>query len=981
MNSISGQGKSLQQILEERRGSGFVGRTTETLDFETNLKLSPEDPRRRFVFAIAGQGGMGKSALMSRCRSVASTHGCATAWSNEDDGDLVRVIERLAEDLASPHFEDLTKRIDEYRQVRHQLEADPEASESLARVMAGCAGRVATRLARHVPGAGIPLEFVDETAVGDALGDVAVFVLRHAKSRSDAELVLDPVERLTPMFVNALGLLTRERPVALFFDTYEETSHFLEPWLRRLLNAEYGALPSNFLCTIAGRFPLASEIWAPYESLIRQVELGPLSNDEAEEFLHQKGVVDPEMIARMIRLSHGLPILLVSMTIGVPKAVKSDTAVELVLRSVPDEYRSVALHGAVARTFDRDVAKQAIDHQDADQAFEWLLSMPFVQTASDGWRYHPVIREEFLEFAARESAADLISRHKKLAAFHKTEREKVGQENFGQFVVHAVEEAYHLIAAGVPDQVDRSNRLCLAMWEEAPGVTRYCAQAIRDGERDSIGVKGRGWGSSWIEAVDEYAKGHEQPSIEMLASLVQEGELSRDERVLALTIRSDLYFEQDRLDLALADIGSAIEIDESDARLHYERAWINLRYERLESAFMDAEQALMKVSKGDPIPLKFWETYVIAAAILFPPRDLLELLRSLDPGQREAWALRARGRALRELKDYRGAVSAFEQLAVVADGRVHMANEEIGETYREAEESSKAALHFERALKLDTECSKCWRGLQGAYAATMDKHEVEEALLSTCQDTDTPGTRAGRSVALFANDSGQLGFGEIEKAIEANPNQPDYRLWLARAHFATGETREALDSLEEALRLRPGWPKAVVLRGLCRYEFEDYEEAIEDWEYVTTSAPQEAEVVSPCDWGLCYSIVGRYELAVEQFDRDRSWNAIPELAYNRAVARSQLLGVMAVIDELRDADRVVQDAESQVVRHYGHGGIAALQGDVTLACSELELACDENAGSVLRWVANDPAWDDVRESSQFQRTIRQAAEKNRSAES
>jgi hypothetical protein len=341
------QETSLQEILEARRQSSFVGRISETVDFEANAKLAPEDEQRRFIFAVCGQGGMGKSTLMTKYRSMAGTAGYLTAWSDEGDEDLVEVMSRLARDLSQGgEFDELQEKIDEYHQMRHSMEADPEAPEHLAQIVAGAAGRGGTKLARRIPIAGVAFDFVDEDKVGEALGDVATFVLQRTKHRKEAELVLEPREMLTPLFVAGLVRLGERMPVALFFDTFEETAHVIEPWLQRLIRGQYGLLPAQFLCSIAGRYPLSSEAWGQYESVIRQVELGPLSEEESLEFLRRKDVTDEETAKAIIRLSRGLPVLLVAMTIGSPEAVPSDTAVDLVLRSVPDGFREVALAAA-----------------------------------------------------------------------------------------------------------------------------------------------------------------------------------------------------------------------------------------------------------------------------------------------------------------------------------------------------------------------------------------------------------------------------------------------------------------------------------------------------------------------------------------------------------------------------------------------------------------------------------------------------------
>jgi tetratricopeptide (TPR) repeat protein len=964
--------KSLQEILEARQQSSFVGRRSERLDFEANLKLSPEDPQRRFIFAISGQGGMGKTTLISQYRALVSSAGYVSGWSDEDDGDLVEVMSRLSEEMnESGAFDGLRERIDEYRQARHKMESDPDAPEHLARIVAGAAGRGGTKLARRLPVAGVAFDFIDEEAAGETLGDVAAFVVQRAKHRKEAELLLEPVEMLTPQFVAGLRRVAETQPVALFFDTFEETAHVVEPWLQRLLRGQYGSLPSEFLCSIAGRYALGSDVWGPYESLIRQIELEPLSAEETEEFLRKKGVTDEETVAEIIRLSHCLPILLVSMTIGPAEAIRSDTAVDLVLRSVPDELRSVALDAAVPRTLDRDAAGAAFGGEAADGAFEWLIEMPFVLNASEGWKYHAVIREEFLGHSARESATELAALHERMAEFHKEHGEAAfSNEKIEDGLRHGLERSYHRVAAGAKNAVKGLNQVCIAMWQLSPEVARSWAVALRDGERDHVGGAATGWGEAWIEATDEFQRGHEQPTIELFDRLLTIGDLAEKARVKALAIRSDLYFDQDRYDVALTDIDAAIELDDADPRLHHERAWIHYRCGREEEAFEDAEEALILAGEEERRAPRHCDMYLSSASDLFDAADVLDLAEAMQDTGEETWALVARGRMLRELTSYEEAIEAFERIGKAAERMPHIANEELGKTYAQMGAHVKAAKEFREALESNPECVTCWRGLEEAIGETLEEGDVEAELLAACRESEGPGVGGCRAVALLGAGFSDSGLEELERAIEENPLRADFRLWLARALCNQQQADRAIEPIEEALKLRPEWPQALALRGICRYNQDDFAGADEDWSRTERMSPSETSVVNDCDWGLSLSIIGRYEDAIDHFDREMATDPTPELAYNRAVARAGLVGPDTAAAEIADAREAVENAERDLVKHYGLGGLMALVGEAEAACTELERACECKGGDTARsWAKNDPAWNSVRTSARFKEIV------------
>lgn len=62
---------SLQEINRRRQSDAFVGREEQLQLFRANLAYSVDNEQRRFIFAISGQGGVGKTTLLQRMRRTA----------------------------------------------------------------------------------------------------------------------------------------------------------------------------------------------------------------------------------------------------------------------------------------------------------------------------------------------------------------------------------------------------------------------------------------------------------------------------------------------------------------------------------------------------------------------------------------------------------------------------------------------------------------------------------------------------------------------------------------------------------------------------------------------------------------------------------------------------------------------------------------------------------------------------------------------
>jgi hypothetical protein len=66
--------------MRDRQQSGFVGRRGEVVQYQENLLLPIDDERRRFLFNIHGNAGVGKTFLTKQLQRVAAEAGALTVY-------------------------------------------------------------------------------------------------------------------------------------------------------------------------------------------------------------------------------------------------------------------------------------------------------------------------------------------------------------------------------------------------------------------------------------------------------------------------------------------------------------------------------------------------------------------------------------------------------------------------------------------------------------------------------------------------------------------------------------------------------------------------------------------------------------------------------------------------------------------------------------------------------------------------------------
>jgi len=295
---------SLQAILKRRQQEEFVGREEQVALFQENLALPYDNSRRRFIFSVWGQGGVGKTSLLQQFSQIAREKGSLTALTNEDESDMPQVLGRIAEQFKEQgfHLETFSKRYKDYREKKSEIEGDLQAPHGLA----GMIGRTLTHtlffVGDAVPGVRKGLEYLPQEKIAEHVGGYADYLSKKLKNKDEVRLMLNPVEELTPLFLQDLRKVAEAKDLALFFDTFERTSDFVDSWLIAVLEGQHGDMPGNIVLIIAGRNELAKSKWTPFEGLIARLSLEPFTDEEALDYLNRRGITDEQVVETILKL-------------------------------------------------------------------------------------------------------------------------------------------------------------------------------------------------------------------------------------------------------------------------------------------------------------------------------------------------------------------------------------------------------------------------------------------------------------------------------------------------------------------------------------------------------------------------------------------------------------------------------------------------------------------------------------------------------
>ena len=697
-----------QNISRARQEQEFVGRKAELTFFQEFLASTPGDAHFRRIISLFGVGGVGKTWLMHQMQQAADNAGALTAYSDEVQKDVLDVMDHIAIRLerSGREMKNFRPRYNTYLQNINRIKADPQVPQGLTDLLGRLAVRATFVAGDLVPGLRKGLEFLPQDQLEIQGGEWLSFLVKKLSNKDEVSLVLEPVQILSPLFLEDIQKLAADHPQVIFFlDTYEKTGEYLDSWLRDLLAGRYGDWPQNVRLVIAGQERLQRGHWADFLDLIDDRNLSPFSEEEARAYLNKKRVNDERVIAVILNLSKRLPLLMATLAAQRPEdpdqvGEPSGDAIERFLEWVEyPQKRELALSAAFPRRINRDLLAVLVGAEQSRSMFEWLSHMPFVEMGREGWVYHDVVRSLMLRYKRLVQPQGWLELHRKLAEYFEGTLTNLGVEPGREFESsdsqsNALEAGYHRLCLAYSLHKDRLLNDFVRAIQTQPAFARSWADMIAQAERDLEIETKESWGVYLAQGLQAFEEKHYPEAAQMFTRVSNHAGLQTPNRAVVLAQRGLTNRLQGSYDAAIADLNEAVGLNPEDVWTLIQRGETFRQQKKYESALSDYEQAIQKE------PGNTWAIVLKAETHRkFGDFDqaLTEFQKAIEKDPENAWAVVLQSEAYLEKGEYEQALIGFDKAVKLAPD-YPFAFVRRGEAYRKKGKFKRALADFNRAI-------------------------------------------------------------------------------------------------------------------------------------------------------------------------------------------------------------------------------------------------------------------------------------------
>jgi len=886
----------------------FVGRDKQLEQFKNNIELGPDSPEFYNIFNVFGQGGVGKTTLLTRYHLIAKNAGYLTSFIDTEDQrlyDVLATMNAIAEnfDKQDAPFKQFTKRYKNYLQEKGKLETDPERPKgTLGKMVKGGIKMSAKIGIDSIPGTSLISDYVPIDTIADAAEDWTNFVSKKLSNKDEIELVLTPLKVLTPLWIEDLYNYADKQPSALFFDTYEIANPELDNWLFDLLNENYGEIPDNILLCIGGRDILNPNKWNIFKEDIIKISLKEFEKQEARQYLEKRGMTSQTDINAIMSISGCLPIylsLLTESSLESPNNISdpSEKIVERFLKHIKEPInRQLALQAALPRKLNKDIIATLIpSKKDAEGLFNWLKNRPFVQKRGGHWAYHPIVRTTMLRYQKEISETDWEKIHLELANWYQERATRIEiSENSDKWFedelwrLLQVEKLFHLLCANYKKHISQ--------------VIQFFATIVRLGdykhaiplittliEVEKFHITPI-WGSILKKGISAMMANKSDGFLELFEKINRADYLIQKNNKSYFHLKQGSYEEDP--DKAIIQIKEAIKIEPEYAEAY--NKWGLVVHKQHEF-----EKAIEKYKKAIELKSDYGEAYNNQGAALISlnmfDKALLQFQKAIELGydsysnlglllsyqgkfnEAEAQYKRAMeqtpvvigvyynyGNLLYENRNLREAKIYYEkaiELNYIAAGLYT----NYGNLLQEEGNIEKAFTYHKKAIELNPNMPEVYHN----YGNTLYRQrKLEVALIqySNAIKLNPKFAASYNSYGVILQEQGKLEEARKyhEKSIKLNPHDAGVHNNLGNVLASQGKYNMALNSYQKAVELVSGFALAYSNYGVVLQKQKKYEESLSYLQKAIELEPKLA--VAYTHLGNLLLELGKNEEAKEQYD-------------------------------------------------------------------------------------------------------------------
>ena len=840
--------KTFQDKLKANQTAKFIGRSEHLTLFKNNL----EAYNPCSIINIYGQGGVGKTYLSRQYKTFAENNNCLCVYSDEG---IKSVLEWM--ELASKQFNKQDADLSEfdkfyktYQQETKKLEADPEKPKGTFGNIVRAVVKGTIKEAAKVPGAELLIGFIDQDGLANSLGDWADFVRKKIGNKDEVELVLEPLNVLTPLFWKGVMKYTEHKKMICFFiDTFEETDTILETWLLECLNGNHGDIPANILLIIAGRDSLNPNLWSAFTDFTETIPLEPFSEVETEDFSHSHGITDTSTKADIVRLSNRLPVLMAWLATSAKENKghienACETAVERFLKWVVDEkQRGIALAAALPRKLNQDIIESFLpDKTQAEAYFKWLTDQPFVLRKDDAWAYHNVVREQMLRYERTRSPKEWTTKHEALSDYYHNLQEELSiaeteQYNHTRWFDYEQERLYHALCAK-PDK-----HIALA-------INGLVKKWLLDGHK-SVTL----FGETLYEA-----------------GSVIEHEITIGWGLRIIKSKEALNTEDESLFYALVEdiLTKEFVIEGHPLAYLYNTGGINYAILKNFKKAIEYFQKAISIKSAHLSPLNNIGICYENLRNYEKAIDYYEKAISIKPDYH--FAINNMGVSYRKLENYEKAIECFEKVISMKPDYYSALNN-MGISYKNLGNYEKSIEYFEEAISINPIYYGAFVNMGISYQDLKNYEKAIECFNKAISiKPDYPEAFANLGYLYNNLKNYEKAIEYSEKAISINPVIPEAFINLGVSHINLKNYVKAIECFEKAIKINSVNPEVFVNMGYAFFNIKNYLMAKESFQGAIEINSKDSE--SHNNMGYCLIVLGNLEDAETSLNIALSLNLI-----------------------------------------------------------------------------------------------------------